>query len=182
MARSIGCSRDARAADDAEIGLRIGEVKNAGAVRKHRREGRASVEASPLYFGDVGDDVDFDAPGLARQLVQTSEQLIVRDRLERSFLFHSCNIGRAVSASWEGAANAARRSSRRRRLPSGLRASPLVCGPEGGIVMRTARNGRSCFPDLSSEKCSQIAFPPRKVPGVERLVHSNLSKSADDQE
>jgi hypothetical protein len=51
----------------------------------------------------VRDDVGLDAPGLTRELGQAAKQVIVRDRLERSFVFHDQNIGRVFSTSWESA-------------------------------------------------------------------------------
>src|SRR5258706_14899076 len=88
---------------NAEIGFRLGEVQDVHAVGKHRRKGLAGEEPSLLHLGDVGDDVGFDVPGLAHELGQAVEQLVVRDRLEPSFLFHDSNIGRALSTSWQGA-------------------------------------------------------------------------------
>jgi hypothetical protein len=88
---------------NAEIGLGLGEVQDVHAVGEHRREGLAGKEPSLLHLRDVGDDVGLDAPGLAHELGQAVEQLVVRDGLERSFLFHDGNIGPAFSTSWEGA-------------------------------------------------------------------------------
>src|SRR5437879_6430168 len=44
-----------------------------------------------------------DAPGLAHELGPALEPLVVRDRSERSLLFHDQNIGPGFSTSWEGA-------------------------------------------------------------------------------
>ena len=88
---------------DAEVGLRLGEVQDVHAVGEHRRKGLAGIEPSLFHLGDVRDDVGLDAPGLAHELGQAVEQLVVRDRLERSLLFHDWNIGPAFSTSWEGA-------------------------------------------------------------------------------
>jgi len=86
-----------------EIGLRLGEVQDVHAVGEHRRKGLAGKESSILHLGDVGDDVGFGAPGLAHELGQAAEQLVVGDGLERSFVFHEGNIGCAFSTSWESA-------------------------------------------------------------------------------
>ena len=48
-------------------------------------------------------DVGLGAPGLAHELGQAVEQLVVRNRLERSLVFHDRNIGPAFSTSWDGA-------------------------------------------------------------------------------
>ena len=88
---------------NAEISLRLGEVQDVHAVGEHRRKGLAGKEPSLLHLGNVSNDVGFRAPGLAHELAQALEQLIVRDGLERSFVFHEGNIGHPFSTSWEGA-------------------------------------------------------------------------------
>ena len=84
---------------NAEIGFRLGEVQSVHAVGEHRRKGLAGEEPSLLHLGDVGDDVGLDAPGLAHELGQAVEQLVVRDRLERPLCFHDWNIGPAFLTS-----------------------------------------------------------------------------------
>ena len=104
---------------DAEIGLGLREVQDLHAVDEHRRKGLAGKEPSLVHLGDVRDDVGLDSPGLAHELGQAVEQLVVRDRLERALVFHDGNIGRAFSTSWE-------RARRPRRADLSRKAGCLV--------------------------------------------------------
>ena len=88
---------------NAEIGLGLREVQGVRAVREHRRKRLAGIEPSLVHLGDVGDNVGLDAPRLSHKLGEAVEQRVVRNRLERSRLFHDWNIGLAFSTSWENA-------------------------------------------------------------------------------
>jgi hypothetical protein len=78
-------------------------MQDGHAVGEHGRKSFAGVEPSLFHFGDVGDDVGLGAPGLAHEVGETVEQLVVRDRLQRPILFHGWNIRPAFSNSWDGA-------------------------------------------------------------------------------
>jgi hypothetical protein len=86
-----------------EIGLGLGEVQDARAVGEHRGECVTGIESSLVDLGDVGHHVGFDAPGLAHELGQAAEQLVVGDRLEWSLLLHDRNIGRGFLESRKAA-------------------------------------------------------------------------------
>jgi hypothetical protein len=88
---------------NAEIGLGLGKVQDLPDVTEHRGKCLAGIEPSLLHLGDVGDDVRLDSTGLAHERGQALEQFVVRDRLERSLVFHSPNIGLTFSTSWDRA-------------------------------------------------------------------------------
>jgi hypothetical protein len=57
---------------DAEVGLGLGEMKDLGAVGKHRGGGFAGEEAALIDFTDVGDEVGLHAAGLAEDLSEAA--------------------------------------------------------------------------------------------------------------
>ena len=84
---------------DAQIGFRLGEVQDVGAVGEHRGRSLAGIEPSLVHLGDVSDEVGLDAPGLEQEVGQAKEQLVVRQCLERTLVFHAGNIGLPSSTS-----------------------------------------------------------------------------------
>ena len=136
---------------DAQVRLELGEVEHLRAVGEHRGRGLAGVEPARVHFPDVGDEIGLDAPRLAQQLGQSTEQLVVRDQLQRARVFHADNIGSDFSASWDRAC-----STPRPAMPfeaSGPIARPVVrrrasrasfCGrqPSRANVLRKAVKGK----------------------------------------
>ena len=84
---------------DAQVRLGLREVKDLRTVRIHGRAGFAGVEPSLVDFGDVRDEVDFGAARLNEELGEATEELVVRNRLERPFVLHGWNIRRVFSTS-----------------------------------------------------------------------------------
>ena len=85
---------------DAQVGLGLGEVEDLGAVREHRGRGLAGVEPARVDLADVSDEVGLVATGLAEQIRQATEQLVVGERRQRVSAFHDDNIGRRFATSW----------------------------------------------------------------------------------
>ena len=67
---------------DAQVGLRLGEMEDVGAIREHGRRGLARVELSFVDLGDVRHEVRLDAARLPQQLGEPRQQLVVADRPE----------------------------------------------------------------------------------------------------
>ena len=84
---------------DPEVGLGLGEVEDLSTVPEHRGRGFAGVEPAPVDLADVSDEVGFVATGLAEQIRQASEQLVVGERRQRVSAFHDDNIGRRFATS-----------------------------------------------------------------------------------
>jgi hypothetical protein len=70
---------------DAQVGLGLGEVEDVCAVDEHRGGGLASVEAPCLHLGDVGDEVGLDAAGLAEEIGEPTQEVVVGEGFERPF-------------------------------------------------------------------------------------------------
>jgi len=79
---------------DPEVGLGLGEVEDLGTVHEHRGRGFAGVEPAPVDLADVRDEVGLVATGLAEQIRQATEKLVVGERRQRASAFHDDNIGR----------------------------------------------------------------------------------------
>ena len=70
---------------ETKVGLGLGEVKDVHAVDEHRGGGLAGVETSSLDLGDVGDEVGLGAAGLAQEVGESAEELVVGEGFERPF-------------------------------------------------------------------------------------------------
>ena len=57
---------------DPKIGLGLGEMKDLGAVRKHRGRGFAGVEPAPVDLANVGDEGGLVATGLTEEIRQAT--------------------------------------------------------------------------------------------------------------
>lgn len=73
---------------DPQVSLGAREMQDPGAVREHRRRGEARVESSPVDLADVGDQIDLGAAGIAQELAQSAQQLVIRDCAEGECLCH----------------------------------------------------------------------------------------------
>ena len=84
---------------DAEVGLGLGEVEDLGAVPEHRGRGFPGEEPAPVDLANVSDEVGLVATGLAEQIRQATEQLLVGERRQRVSAFHDDNTGRRFATS-----------------------------------------------------------------------------------
>jgi hypothetical protein len=91
---------------DAEVGLGVREMEALRAVREHRGRGLTGVEPARVDLADVGDEVGLGVAGVAQQIGESAEQLVVGDRVQRVRAFHTDNIGRGFASSWRGVAQA----------------------------------------------------------------------------
>ena len=138
---------------DAEIGLGFREVQDAHAVDEHRGQGLTGKEPSLVHLGDVRDHVGLDSPGLAHQVGQAVEQLVVRDRLERPFVFHDGNIGRPFFDLQAGPRGEISKLIPLQGVRPRRRGSPRGCGPQARISTIADRAIRKAFGILSRESC-----------------------------
>jgi hypothetical protein len=70
---------------DPEVGLVLGQVENVRAVDEHRWSSEAGVEPPRLHFPDVGDDVRFHGTGLAQEIAESLQEVLVGKGIEQLF-------------------------------------------------------------------------------------------------
>jgi hypothetical protein len=61
---------------DAQVALRLREMKDLRTVREHGGRSLADVEPALVHLGDVGDEVGLDPPSVPHELGQAAQELV----------------------------------------------------------------------------------------------------------
>ena len=115
--RGAGCG-------NAQVGLRLREMKDLGGIGEHRGRCRAEVETTRVDLTDVSDEVGLDTTRLTEKLGEPTQQLFVGKGLQLvGGALHKDNIGGRSSIAWRCACRERTGELVFRRHLDGLRAS-----------------------------------------------------------